>query len=165
MATAPAVFLDHDGTLVRDVPHDRSRIEFAPGALEGVQRLAETGLRLVVTSNESSPALSLQRWLRDMFAAHGVEWAGIYGPGPGLLLRAAQELSVDLERSWCIGDALDHVEAGRRAGCRTVLVDNGNETEWHLSSMRTPDFLAADLGEAADLVAAYAAHSCRAEAT
>ncbi len=51
-------------------------------------------------------------------------------PMPGLLRRAAVDHDVDLQRSWFVGDILDDVEAGSRAGCRTILIDNGNETEW-----------------------------------
>jgi phosphoglycolate phosphatase-like HAD superfamily hydrolase len=56
---------------------------------------------------------------------------------------------LDLDSSWLIGDILDDVEAGRRAGCRTVLIDSGNETEWRSSAERHPDFVAGDLHEAA----------------
>lgn len=48
-------------------------------------------------------------------------------PRPGLLLQAAAELNIDLASSWLVGDILDDVEAGNRAGCRTVLVDLGTE--------------------------------------
>lgn len=75
-------------------------------------------------------------------------------PMPGMLLRAAREHGVDLSRSWMIGDILHDVEAGRRAGCRTVLIDNGNETEWKTSGLRTPHFVASDLYVAAQLIAA-----------
>ena len=44
-------------------------------------------------------------------------------PKPGLLLQAANELDIDLRRSWMVGDSPRDVEAGRRAGCRTVLID------------------------------------------
>jgi phosphoglycolate phosphatase-like HAD superfamily hydrolase len=53
-----------------------------------------------------------------------------------------------------VGDILHDIEAGRRAGCRTVLIDNGNETEWQLSALRTPHLTAADLFDAASLLAA-----------
>ena len=55
-------------------------------------------------------------------------------PQSGLLHQAARELRIDLERSWMIGDILHDVEAGRSAGCRTVLLTNGNETEWDMSA-------------------------------
>lgn len=64
-------------------------------------------------------------------------------PRPGLLLRAAEELHLDLERSWFVGDILDDVEAGKRAGCRTVLVDLGTESR-PVDPLRWPDFVARD---------------------
>ena len=54
------------------------------------------------------------------------------------LYKAAADFSIDLPSSWFIGDILDDIEAGRRAGCRTVLIDNGNETEWEFSRERIP---------------------------
>jgi phosphoglycolate phosphatase-like HAD superfamily hydrolase len=53
-----------------------------------------------------------------------------------------------------VGDILDDVEAGRRAGCRTVLLDTGGETEWNVTSARTPDFIATTLGQVADYILA-----------
>ena len=73
-------------------------------------------------------------------------------PAPGLLERAAREHGVSLSDSWLIGDILDDIEAGRRAGCRTVLLDNGNETEWQLTPERVPHHVARDLAEAAALI-------------
>jgi histidinol-phosphate phosphatase family protein len=73
-------------------------------------------------------------------------------PAPGLLERAAREHGVSLEASWVVGDILDDIEAGRRAGCRTVLLDNGNETEWQITPERVPHHIAHDLGEAAALI-------------
>ena len=69
-----------------------------------------------------------------------------------MILRAAEDHAIDLERSWFVGDILDDVEAGRLAGCRTVLIDNGHETEWVLTPTRRPDHRAADLSEAATLI-------------
>jgi D-glycero-D-manno-heptose 1,7-bisphosphate phosphatase len=48
-------------------------------------------------------------------------------PQPGMLLEVAAARDIDLSRSWMIGDILDDVEAGNRAGCQTVLVDLGTE--------------------------------------
>ncbi len=62
-------------------------------------------------------------------------------PRPGMLLQAARELDLELGRSWFVGDILDDVEAGNRAGCRTVLVDLDTESE-PTSSIRTPSFVA-----------------------
>ncbi len=78
-------------------------------------------------------------------------------PAPGLLLRAADAHAIDLGRSWMVGDILDDIEAGNRAGCRTILIDNGNETEWCHSALRRPDLTVARLDEAARWIAASAA--------
>jgi len=75
-------------------------------------------------------------------------------PRPGLLLDAAGQHGIDLRRSWMVGDILDDVEAGRRAECRTILIDNGNETEWVVSRLRVPDYCAPDLGVACRLLVA-----------
>jgi D-glycero-D-manno-heptose 1,7-bisphosphate phosphatase len=62
-------------------------------------------------------------------------------PMPGMVLEAAKDLNIDLSRSWMVGDILNDVESGKRAGCRTVLIDNGNETEWVLSDERRPLYI------------------------
>jgi histidinol phosphatase-like enzyme len=73
-------------------------------------------------------------------------------PEPGLLLRAAAEHNIDMQKSWFIGDILNDVEAGRRAGCKTILIDNGNETEWELSPQRAPHYTVDDLLAAAQVI-------------
>jgi D-glycero-D-manno-heptose 1,7-bisphosphate phosphatase len=77
-------------------------------------------------------------------------------PQPGLLRQAAREREIDLAQSWLVGDILDDVEAGNRAGCRTVLVDVGNETEWRLAMHRQPHLLARSLRHAAAQILAPA---------
>jgi D-glycero-D-manno-heptose 1,7-bisphosphate phosphatase len=79
-------------------------------------------------------------------------------PLPGLLLKAALEHGIDLRASWLIGDVLHDIEAGNRAGCRTVLLDNGNETEWRLGPRRIPTRMAPDLYAAAVLIAGHHDH-------
>jgi histidinol phosphatase-like enzyme len=74
-------------------------------------------------------------------------------PNPGLLLEAAEAYAIDLPASYMVGDRWRDVEAGRRAGCRTVLIDNGNETEWVGGPDREPHHKAADLAEAARTIA------------
>ncbi len=74
-------------------------------------------------------------------------------PQPGLLLKAAMEHQIDLRASWMIGACLHDIEAGNRAGCRTLLIDNGNETEWRLGPRRIPTRIVPDLYAAALMVA------------
>jgi len=176
----PAVFLDKDGTLVVDVPYnvDPQRMQLQGGTAAGVQRLHRAGYALVVVTNQSGiargyfaeAALGLvERRLQELL---GVPLAGFYycphhpagvvadyaiacncrKPEPGLLLQAAADLQLDLSRSWLIGDILNDVEAAHRAGCRAILIHNGNETEWQLSAVRSPDYLAPDVAAAATLI-------------
>jgi D-glycero-D-manno-heptose 1,7-bisphosphate phosphatase len=180
----PAIFLDKDGTVVVDVPYnvDPSLLRLAPRAAEGLRRLAKH-FRLFIVSNQSGIAHGkfterslaiVERRLRDMLAEIGAPLAGFYycphhpegevtayrqrcdcrKPQPGLLARAAAEHGIDTAQSWMIGDILDDVEAGRRAGCRTVLIDNGGETEWQLSDLRRPHHTVPDLAVAAGVVLA-----------
>lgn len=74
-------------------------------------------------------------------------------PKPGMLLQAAHDHGIDLRASWMVGDILHDIEAGNRAGCRTLLIDNGNETEWRLGPRRIPTRMAPDLYAAASLIA------------
>jgi D-glycero-D-manno-heptose 1,7-bisphosphate phosphatase len=161
---------------------DPARMRFAPGADEGLRLLQSSGHRLFVVSNQSGVARGLfdeaalhivgQR-LRDMFAAAGARLEGFYycphhprgsvpeyaqtctcrKPGPGLLIAAARHHRIDLGRSWMVGDILDDVEAGRRAGCRTVLINNGHESEWVVTDMRKPLHTVSDLAEGARVIA------------
>jgi len=181
----PAVFIDKDGTLVEDVPYnvDPARLRLTRGAAEALRLLARHGNRLVVVTNQPGIAMNLfdraaldrlQQALFEMLARHDVQLDGFYAcphaapteaaasgcvcrkPAPGLLLQAAHELRLDLSHSWMVGDILNDVEAGRRAGCRTVMLDVGNETEWLESPWRVPHHKAGDLLQAAELIVAAA---------
>lgn len=88
-------------------------------------------------------------------AAHAVD-CHCRKPKPGLLLQAAQDHGIDLRASWTIGALLHDVEAGKRAGCRTLLLDKGKETEWRLGPRRMPTRMAPDLYAAAVLIANHA---------
>jgi len=66
-----------------------------------------------------------------------------------MILRAADEHNIFLPESWMIGDILHDVEAGNRAGCHSVLINNGNETEWEMNEWRKPLYVAGNLSEAA----------------
>lgn len=160
---------------------DPSLMRFAPGARDALTLLARRPFALIVISNQSGVALGkfeqsalngVEAQLHRLFATCGATLSGVYWcphhphgnvarytavcscrkPAPGLLLRAAHEHRLDLTQSWFIGDILDDVEAGNRAGCRTVLLDNGHETEWLDGAQRVPTARAADLREAVRIV-------------
>ncbi|MDQ6680700.1 MAG: HAD family hydrolase [Pseudomonadota bacterium] len=178
-----AVFIDKDGTLVVDVPYnvEPALLRFTPNALEGLKLLDHAGYALVVVTNQ--PGLAAGRFSRAEFARlqralvsrvrdeAGVELAGFYTcphapargpasgclcrkPAPGMLRQAARSHQVDLKQCWMVGDILDDIEAGHRAGCRSVLLDVGNETMWRLSPLREPEHRAADLLDAARFIVA-----------
>lgn len=160
---------------------DPQYMRFAPGAAEGLAMLAALNWPLIVVSNQPGLALGrfdfqslrrMRRRLSHMFEEVGATMTAFYfcphdingtvaryahecgcrKPAPGLLLHAARRHDIDLPRSWMIGDILNDVEAGQHAGCSTVLIDNGNETEWVGGAMRTPHFQVSDLLQAAHLV-------------
>ena len=80
-------------------------------------------------------------------------------PMPGMLVRAAREHDIDLQASWMLGDILHDVEAGNRAGCRTVLIDSVTETQWRLGLHRMPGGVVADIYLAAVIIAGLEASS------
>lgn len=157
---------------------DPALMRFAPGAGDALALLAARGFRLFVISNQGGVALGrfpydalaeMEAHLSRMFDACGVTLDGAYWcphhpegvvarytyrcacrkPAPGLLLRAARDHAIDLSASWFVGDILDDIEAGTRAGCRTVLLDNGHETEWLRGPEREPTLREPDLLRAA----------------
>ncbi len=156
-------------------------IRLMPGSDAGLRDLHAAGYRLVIVSNQSGVARGyfreealqeVEARLRELLAERGITLAGFYWcphhpegrvpgygvtclcrkPAPGLLWKAADDHGFDLSRSWLVGDILNDVEAGRRAGCRTVLLDNGHETEWLRTPLREPHYTAADLNGAARII-------------
>jgi len=83
-------------------------------------------------------------------------------PRPGMLLKAARELGLDLTQSWAIGDAVRDVQAGRAAGCRTVLISQNGEAA---DAADESDFIVPDVMEAARVVVANTAGGAAAEPT
>ena len=82
-------------------------------------------------------------------------------PGSGMLLRARDELHLDLDGSFMVGDRPSDVEAGRRAGCRTILVRTGKHDAPPIETAApveygAPDHVCADLAEAVDYILASA---------
>ena len=163
----PAVFIDEVGTLTENVPYnaDPALLRFKPSACEALAALSSSGLALVLVSNQSgigrgyftrgqfsSLQAELERRLRDeagveltdfvicphMPAPGGAPACLCRKPAPGMLVRASRAHRIDLASSWMVGDTLDDIEAGRRAGCRTVLLDDGGETVWRRSPLRIP---------------------------
>lgn len=164
-----AVFLDRDGVLNRAVVHDGrpyppatlENFEILPGTAQAVQRLRDAGFLLIVATNQPDVARGAQR--QEVVEAMNArlsaampldEFRVCYEdgddcprrkPNPGLLLEAARAHAVDLTASFMVGDRWRDVEAGRRAGCRTVFINLGyNE----LQPDPPADYTTADLSSA-----------------
>ena len=153
-------------------------IQLHKGVVEGLRLLQTEGYKLVVISNQSGVGRGyfeeeelgkVKTKIQRLLSEHSISLDGFYycphylgspiekynvacecrKPKPGLILQAAKDLHIDLTKSWMIGDILNDVEAGKNAGCNTVLIDNGGETEWVINEQRTPDIKASDVQEAA----------------
>lgn len=150
-----AAFLDRDGTLIELVHHlaDPAKVRLLPGAGAAVRELRAHGLACVLVTNQSAIGRGLltteglyevHAELLRQLAEEGTELDGFYfcpvepkvkdptviehpdrKPGPGMLLRAARELELDLASSFMIGDTISDVLAGHNAGCRSILVRTG----------------------------------------
>ena len=174
-----AIFIDRDGTLIKDIPYnsDPALIQLEYYAGEMLYELKRKNYFLIVISNQPGLAKGLfkiedlykmQLEIRRQLLRYNAQLDGFYycphfpdavikeyavdcdcrKPKPGLLLKAARDFNIDLNASWMIGDILNDVEAGNIAGCKTILIDNGNETEWVYDNTRVPNFKVYDLKEA-----------------
>jgi histidinol-phosphate phosphatase family protein len=151
-----AAFLDRDGVINRKAPQGQyitrwEEFEILPHVAEAISKLNAAGWLVVIITNQRCVAKALiseqeldqlhQRML-SAFADHGAHIDAIYScphelneqcacrkPAPGMLLKAANELSIDLGQSWMVGDSNIDIEAGRAAGCCTILVQDKQRDE------------------------------------
>lgn len=177
----PAVFLDRDGVLnARRLALVRrpEQVKILPGVGEAAARLTRAGFALVIASNQEFVS---QPWFKGTYIlrehheaimdavvagleAEGGAVDGVYActhrrgagcddakPKPGMLKAAARELGLDLPASFMVGDNAKDVLAGRRAGCRTVLVDPRLRTRLERAE-RYASFVARDLPQAAEWI-------------
>jgi D-glycero-D-manno-heptose 1,7-bisphosphate phosphatase len=149
-AARPAVFLDRDGVLneaiVRDgkpfPPSDLSEFVMTRGARPALEMLKHEGFMLIVVTNQPDIARGkssradvdkINARLADMLPLDAIEvcehddkeQCDCRKPKPGMILRAQGKLCLDLARSFMVGDRWRDIEAGRRAGCRTILIGDG----------------------------------------
>lgn len=149
--SAPAVFLDRDGTLMREVNYcsDPQDVAIFPGVPEALERLRRAGYKLIVISNQAGIGrgyfTEAQYRLVEAEVARAVRPAtfdAVYfcpdhpdrptdfrKPAPGMVLAAQRDHDLDLARSFFIGDKAIDIECGRNAGMRTILVKTGYGAE------------------------------------
>ena len=151
--------------------HTPLELRLLPGAARAITVLREVGFLVVIVSNQSGIARGylteeglgeIHSALRDELRAHGTDVDAIYycphlpdgtvgeyarececrKPSPGMLLRAARELSIDLSSSFAVGDSERDVLAGRNAGCCTILL-GGESAEETAADALAPNLLVA----------------------
>ncbi|HQT46611.1 MAG TPA: D-glycero-beta-D-manno-heptose 1,7-bisphosphate 7-phosphatase [Acidocella sp.] len=170
-----AVFLDRDGTLnvEKHYLYRSGDWEWIAGAPEAIREINEMGWLAVVVTNQSGVArayyteadvTALHRHVDQLLAAAGAHIDGYYicphhpeagasegcdcrKPEPGMLLRAADELGIDLGASYMVGDKAIDIEAAQRAGVTPMLVRTGygaaQSSTLPASILRAADVLAA----------------------
>ena len=170
-----AVFLDRDGVINRALEHaglpypptSLAEFEILPEAAAACAKLKQAGFLLVVVTNQPDVGRgTLKKEIVETIHAEMCRRLPIdrvevcYHPGqgrsdcdcrkpkPGMLLRAAQELGIDLAQSWMVGDRWRDIDCGHAAGCRTIFIDRGYMEELR----QKPDFSAGNLAEAADII-------------
>lgn len=142
------MFLDRDGVLNRALgdgpvthpPASLEDLEVLPGAAEACRELRQHGFLLIVVSNQPdvargtmsveqveciNRALAKRVPLDDFYICYHTDSDGCEcrKPRPGMLLAAAEKWNIDLQASFMIGDRWKDVQAGRNAGCKSVLID------------------------------------------
>lgn len=165
---------------------DTDKIVLEEGVVPGLRLLATHGFIFIIITNQSGIAkgyfteneiVEVKRSLAKLFDEKGLpSFEDFYfcphhpdgiisrfaymcscrKPAPGLLMRAAEDHHISLQHSWMIGDILNDVEAGNRAGCKTILIDNGSETEWIDDGFyRRPFYVVPNFLEAAKKIIEY----------
>jgi D-glycero-D-manno-heptose 1,7-bisphosphate phosphatase len=169
--TFRAVFLDRDGTVMRDVDYcgDPARVEVFPGAADALRRLKASGYKLIILTNQSGIARGY--FSDDDYRAVEREFLRQLGgelidatyycsdlpdtssprrkPAPGMIFEAQRDHRLDLARSYIVGDKGSDIACGRNAGVRTILVLTGYGAR---ESDSRPDWIARDLAHAAEII-------------
>jgi len=163
---------------------DPRRVRFAPGAREAVRLLGAAGYRIVIATNQAGIARgyfteaelsAVERHLAAEIGGLGATLDAFYfcphlpapegvneyalectcrKPEPGMIRRAVDELGVRADRAWFVGDTWMDVLAGRRGGCRTIMVGPEARDAHELPDDRRPEFAVRDLLDAARIILA-----------
>lgn len=162
-----------------------SRFRLLPRSAEAIKKLNDAGVAAVIITNQAGVArgyfpeeriLEVHNRMEELLADGGAKLDGIYycphhpsageppyradcdcrKPKPGLLLRAAKELDIDIKNSYMIGDKFSDVELAHNAGCKGILTLTGyGRGEWEYNREEagvTPDFVAEDILDAVDWI-------------
>jgi D-glycero-D-manno-heptose 1,7-bisphosphate phosphatase len=162
-------------------PDQVKLLDYVPEAL---MELKATGYKLIVVSNQSAVARGIvtekvlakvHERLEQLLAEKGAFLDRIYycpyhaegaipkyrkesnwrKPNPGMLLAAAEEMGIDLGQSWAIGNSPRDIEAGLRAGCKTILINRPSGHDQPQVGQPTADYKAVNLKEAVNIIKKY----------
>jgi D-glycero-D-manno-heptose 1,7-bisphosphate phosphatase len=172
--TRRAVYVDRDGVLNRAVVRDGkpyppatpAELEILPGVLEALTGLRSAGFRLVVVTNQPDVGrgitpIEMVEAIHARMAAvlpldaievcphGGHEGCDCRKPRPGMLLRDGAAHSIDMSRSFMVGDRWRDIDAGAAAGCRTILIDVGYDER---APAHPPDHVCGSLAQAAEWI-------------
>ena len=163
------------------------QVMLLPGAAEALVQLKKMGYLLVVVTNQSGVARGLvteedleqiHQKLKSLLAAEGAEIDAIYycpyhpkgtlkdfsiesnlrKPNAGMFFQAEEELQVNLDQSWMIGDSYRDIQAGKAAGCHTILVDVPGKIREKKETEPEPDRKAVNLREAVNIIRMHEFH-------
>jgi len=158
-------------------PHERSKIKFLPRVSKAVRLLNENGFKVIVVTNQAGVARGyfteetvkeINKYIQESLAKERAFIDKIYycphhvegvieeyrkecycrKPNPGMIEKAAHDFGIDLENSFVIGDKSSDIEAGCRAGCKTILLTAENPSINGKETAVTSDYTAPDLYEA-----------------
>ncbi len=161
--------------------NDPDQVKLLPGICEALTQLKSMGYKLVVVSNQSGIARGIltektlariHDRLKELLAEKGALLDKIYycpyladgavekyrkesndrKPNPGMLLTTAKEMNIELESSWMVGDEPRDIEAGLRAGCKTILVDNPRHPLELSTLTARPHFRAVNMKEVVNII-------------
>ena len=156
------------------------QVKLLPGVTDALVELMAMGYKLVVVSNQSGVARGLvtekvlariHNRLKKLLTEKNASLDRIYycpyhpdgvvekyrqksddrKPAPGMLLTAADEMNIDLNQSWMIGDGDRDIEAGLRAGCKTILINYSTHRQLEPPAS-SPDYRAVNMKEAVNII-------------
>lgn len=157
------------------------QVKLLDGVAEALKELKALDFRLIVVTNQSGVARGIvtedvlgqiHNRLKQLLAEKGAYLDQVYycpyhpdgvvpkyrkqsdwmKPNPGMLLAAAEEMDIDLAQSWCIGDSARDIEAGRRAGCKTVLISPSHACRNGEPAEPMPDYKSVNIREAVNII-------------
>lgn len=176
----PAIFLDRDGVLIKDMDKKPvvANFKMLEGVSEAIKKLNQSDYLSIVVTNQPMIAKGfvtfeqvdeVHKQLETALGKNGAYLDDIYfcphhpekgfegevpelkidcncrKPKPGMLLKATQEYNIDLKKSWMIGDRESDIEAGKVAGCGTILVGS-------VSTSEKADYRCQNLSEAIEYI-------------